>query len=142
MSSSRFDHRLAKGVVVEVMILPEKEHFAILAAAVQNDMRMWMRAILVYCSNIVELRPLTLKELLADRLGDIAHLLAAGSNRECHQQMRRMAKLGAVALVPLVLEPPRHSVDLGFRELLLPVMGAATVEDMGRLRREICELRP
>jgi hypothetical protein len=35
------------------VILPEKEHFAILAAAVQNDMRMWMRAILVYCSNVV-----------------------------------------------------------------------------------------
>ena len=142
MNPGRLDHRLAKGVVVEVMILPEKEHFAILAAAVQNDMRMWMRAILVYCSNIVELRPLTLKELLADRLGDIAHLFTPGPNRECHQQMRRMAKLGAVALVPLVLEPPRHSVDLGFRELLLPVMGAAAVEDMGRLRREICELRP
>ena len=61
MNLGRLDHRLAKGVVVEVMILPEKEHFAILAAAVQNDMRMWMRAILVYCSNIVELRALTLK---------------------------------------------------------------------------------
>jgi hypothetical protein len=49
----RLDHRHPEGVVVEVVILPEKEHFAILAAAVQNDMRMWMRAILVYCSNVV-----------------------------------------------------------------------------------------
>ena len=137
---SRLDHRHPEGVVVEVVILSEKEHFAILAAAVQNDMRMWMRAILVYCSNIVELRPLTLKEPLADVFRDRAHLFAAGTDGKRHQEMRGMAELGAVPLAPLVLKAPHDPVDFGLGQGLLAIMGATAVEDVARLRREIGEL--
>jgi hypothetical protein len=113
-----------------VVILPEKEHFAILAAAIQNDMRMWMRAILVYCSNIVEMRALTLKKPFADGLGNVAHFLTARADRKGHQEMRGVSELGAVPFAPLVLKTASQAFDLCLGQGLLAVMSAAAVEDV------------
>jgi hypothetical protein len=100
-------------------------------------MRMWVRAILVYCSNIVELRPLTLKELLTDGFCDRADLLAAGADGKSHEKMRGVAELRAVPLAPLVLEAPHDPVNLGRGQGLLAIMCATAVEDVARLGGEI-----
>src|SRR5690606_31564679 len=96
--------------------------------------------------DIVELRPVPFEEALADLARDLLCLRGAGSDGESHQEMRGMAELWCMPLVPLVLEAPRHALDLTRREQLFAIMRTTGIEDEagfgGQIRQLGAQLRP
>ena len=134
------DHRRAEGVVVELVICPKIEHLARLRVAVQHDMGMWMRPVLMNSSDEVELARSVLEKPLTHVLGDARHVLTTGPDRECHQKMGRVTHLRVKMLGPTAGEKVGSLLDLSRCQRFLPSMNAATVEKMARLRREVLKL--
>lgn len=94
-------HCLAKTVVVEVVTFLQKEELAILAAPVQNDMRVRVIPVLMHGRNVVKVATFALKVPLANLARDLGDILATRANRESHQQMRSVPELWVETLIPL-----------------------------------------
>ena len=137
---SLFNHRQPEVVIVEPMIARQIEELTLLRTAVQHQMRMRMVAVLMYSNDIVEVPFFVLEEPLGHIRGNVSYILSARANRERHQQMSGLPKLGFETAVPPLGKAVREALDLATIKLGFSIQKPAAVDDMGRLRREVFEL--
>ena len=137
MTLSRFDHRLAEVVVVEVMIAPEIEQLPLGRPAVEDDVGMRVRAILVESYNIVKLLPLLHEKLFADLTSHVANVFSLCANGKRHNHMCGMAELRAEFFVPVPRESICNIVNLFFGKRAGSIMDASTVDDVRRLSADV-----
>ena len=135
-----FDHGQPEVVIVEPMIARQIEELTFLRAAVQNEMRMRVVAVLMHRNDVIEVPLIGLEEPLGHVGRDVAHILSARSNREGHQQMCGLPKLGFETAVPPLGKALGQVFDLAALKLGFAIQEPAAVDDVGGLRREVFEL--